>query len=67
MGRYKGDTQRSYKEAVEYFHEGLPLGRSFATVDDQHWVQGELTAVRKVDKSGNISVPSDMDEVRNLK
>ena len=54
---------RAYRDTDAYFHEGLPLGKSFATQDDTHWEQQELTENREINKTGNITVPSDMDEV----
>lgn len=64
LGENKDDIMQSYKQTVHFFHEGLYRGKSFATVDDTHWEQRALTGTRNVDKSGNITVPSDIEEVR---
>ena len=63
FSKHGGDAAKAYRDTVEYFHEGLPYGKSFATVDDTHWEQRELTNNREIEKAGNITVPSDMDEV----
>ena len=66
--KYGGDAMKAYRETVAYFHEGLPLGKGFATQDDTHWEQTELTSIKKIDQAGHITVPSDMDEVNeNIK
>ena len=64
---YKGDAMRAYADSVAYHHEGLPVGKSFATADDNYWMQNQLTGNRRNDQSGHITVPSDMDEVCNLR
>ena len=57
-----GDVLKAYAESVEMYYEGLPKGKSFASVEDPKWRQLEITI--RADHAGDVSAPSDMEKVR---
>lgn len=50
---------KAYEETVKEFYEGLPKGKTFATVTNPKWRQNEMSG----DQVGDVTAPSDMEMV----
>lgn len=59
------DLQKAYFEVVDEYYEGLPKGKSFATVQSPKWKQQELAGCH-ADQAGDVTAPSDQEKVRKL-
>lgn len=56
------DVDKAYSDVVEEYYEGLPKGKSFATISNPKWKQQEIPG-RHPDQAGDVTAPSDMEKV----